>query len=1201
MDESTAIAVVGLAVRLPGAPDAERFWDNLAGGVDSVTRFTEAAARAAGAPVDTPGFVAARAVLDDPDCFDAAFFQISPAAARAIDPQHRIFLELCWAALEDAAIEPARFDAPIGVFGGCSVNTYLVQALRQGADWSDDLAALTAADKDHLATRVSYRLGLTGPGITVQSACSTSLVAVHLACQSLLAYECDAALAGGVSLTVPWVGGYVHRPGDVYSSDGRTRSFDADADGACGGDGAGVVVLRRLEDARAAGDPVRAIILGTAVNNDGARKLGYTAPSVDGQAAVVAAAQALADVSPRTVGYVEAHGTATPLGDPVEVAALTQAFRAVEAEGVGWCGLGSVKSNLGHLNCAAGVAGLVKAVLALEHGVIPPSLHFANPNPALSLDTSPFYVPTTPTPWPGDGPRRAGVSSFGAGGTNAHVVLQAAPPPPPASGAAGLLPVSARTPAALDAATTRLTAWVARHGASLDVAHTLSVGRRAFAHRRVLRAGEVVHTGQRDPEAGVVYVFPGQGVQRKGMGRALYGSEPVFRDAIDRCAAYVGADLTKLMWGEGELDDQRGAGPALFAHGYGLAALWGARGLPPDAVVGQSTGEYVAACVAGVMSLEDALRLFVARAELMARCPPGAALHVPLPAAAVELDEDQWIALHNGPRATVVTGTVPAIDRLEARLAHLRTRRLPVSVPAHTPLLAPVADALLEVARSVHLRAPKLPLVSGVTGAALSADEARDPAHWVRHLLQPVRFSDALATACAGRPLAVEMGPPGSVAPLVAYNLPAQRVLTGALDADDARGALWCEGRATLPPSGGRRVSLPTYPFERQRHWIDHTGPGARPARPPRPALATAYVAPSTEAERVVVAICEDLLGMSGVGVTDPLFALGGDSLITLRIVEEVRRRTGRELPPEAAFTGLTPGRMASYLGEVGAARGDGHPPSLVPIRPEGTEPPLFMVHPAAGVVFPYFELARRLGATQPFYGLQAHGLDGRTAPDHRVEDMAEHYLEGVRAVQASGPYRLAGFSFGAYVAYEMARRLDADGETVERLLLVDEPAPRDGYRPNVVDVGRLWLGGAGRSFLDHLHDYMWLRRGESAAGRMRAFLQRSAMAGLIPDDARGLALDQAAMGPLAKLLFVHLRETFRYRPPPWPTGRALLLKSDWSATRPRLRRDPDETMGWSALIGEVQVRRIPGNHLSVLRDPHVGVLAAEVERYLGA
>ena len=878
-----SLAVVGMACRFPGARDVEEFWRNLRAGVESVTFFTDADLRAAGvdaAALGRPDYVKANAVLAEADGFDPDFFGYTLREAELIDPQQRVFLECAWTALEHAGCDPSKVPGVVGVFAGAGPGTYLLRQLAPNPAalaGTDGFAAMIANDKDFLSTRVAYKLNLRGPSIAVQSACSTSLVAVHLAGQSLLAGECDVALAGGVSVRFPQTTGYVHHEGMILSPDGHCRAFDARAAGIVGGNGAGVVVLKRLEDAQAAGDTIHAVIRGSAVNNDGADKVGYTAPSVSGQEAVIKEALAVAGVAPDTIGYVEAHGTGTALGDPIEVTALTRAFRR-GTERRQYCVLGSVKTNIGHLDTAAGVAGLIKTVLVLSRREIPQTLHFAAPNPQIDFSSSPFRVSSRLEAWPeGLYPRRAGVSSFGLGGTNAHVVLEEPPAvvvrmPSSDEAQPQLLTVSARTGGALLAATANLASHLQRNPELdlADVAWTLATGRREFLHRRSVvarssaEAAELLMLHQvpgtvATSSPAVAFLFPGQGSQYPGMAAAMYRSAHVFRAEVDRCAAILRThrkgDVRELIFanateeGAALMERTAEAQVALFTVEYCLARQWIALGVLPRAMLGHSIGEWVAACLSGVFTLEEALRLVVTRGRLMEAQPPGAMLAVSRPEAELRqlLERGIAVAAVNAPDQTVCSGTVEAILKLERILADrgVASMRLKTSHANHSTMMEPAARAFAAEFAGVPRRAPSIRWISNVTGTWITEGDAADPAYWSRQMLATVRFADGLEEVLRdGSTVLLEVGP-GRALTGLATRLPGWMAGHAAIPsmrhgregvADGvawlrAAGRLWDAGvtldwKAMNGDASRRRVPLPTYAFDRQRCWIETVGAG---------------------------------------------------------------------------------------------------------------------------------------------------------------------------------------------------------------------------------------------------------------------------------------------------------------------------------------------------------------------------------------
>lgn len=875
-----AIAVVGLAGRFPGADNIAELWRNLCAGVESITFFSAEELIAAGVDpklARAANYIKARGVLGDPALFDAAFFGLNPREAALMDPQHRLFLECAWEALENAGYSTARQPGRVGVFGGQSMNTYLLTNVYPHLTHVASAESLQAAignDKDSLTTEVAYRLNLTGPAVTIQSSSSTSLVAIHCASQSLLAYECDLALAGGVSIHFPEKAGYLYHEGGTTSPDGHCRTFDARAAGFVSGHGAGVVVLRRLSDALASGDTIYAVLKGSAVNNDGSAKVSYMAPSLDGQAEVIALAQAVAGVAPDTIRLMEAHGTATLLGDPIEVAALTRAFRHGTLA-TGFCALGSIKSNIGHLDAAAGVAGFIKAVLALYHKKLPPSLHYERPNPQIDFASSPFYVNTRLADWPAEKtPRRAGVTSLGMGGTNAHCVLQEAPHQKsgvPSRRRSELLLLSARSDAALDTLSGALAAHLhTRPEVPLaDVSYTLALGRTRHRQRRMLLAqgtedaaaalaghessrllsGTAVSSGRP-----VMFMFSGQGAQYVAMGQHLYETELVFRAELDRCAerltGLLGRDLRAVLYppadgraeAEAALQQTALTQPALFAIEYALARQWMSWGITPRAMIGHSLGEYVAACLAGVFTLEDALALVAARGRLMQQQPPGAMLAVPLSEATLMplLGAELAVASSNGPASSVVAGPIAAIDALAERLAAsgCATTRLHTSHAFHSAMMEPILDTFQDVVRRVVRRPPTIPYLSNVTGTWITSAEATSPEYWARHLRQTVRFASGIGELLADADaILLEVGPGQTLATLARQHpikQAGQLVLSSLrhprelqLDGDfllTTLGRLWLAG---IEPDwdaffgmGRCRVALPTYPFERQRHWV---------------------------------------------------------------------------------------------------------------------------------------------------------------------------------------------------------------------------------------------------------------------------------------------------------------------------------------------------------------------------------------------
>ncbi len=909
------IAIVGMACRFPGAGDPRAYWRNLCQGVESIRRLSDRQLSASGVAPELlrdPRYVKAAPVLADVGGFDAAFFGCSPREARLMDPQHRLFLEIAWEAFEDAGYRPDTHPGQIGVYAGAGgvVTSYLVDRLRAAPEILGATGELEhiGNDKDFLPTRVSYLLDLRGPSVNVQTACSTSAVALHLACQSLLDGECDLALAGASVVRVPHHAGYLYQESGILSPDGHCRAFDARAQGTVFGSGVGAVLLKPVDRAIADRDHVYAVIKGSAINNDGGRKVSFTASSQEGQARAAAEALAFAEVDARTLGYVEAHGTGTLMGDPLEIQALTQAFRQSTLDS-GYCAVASVKSNIGHLEQAAGIAGLIKVALALHHRQIPASLHFEQPNPKIDFARTPFFVNRALLDWPaGEEPRRAGLNSLGLGGTNAFLVLEEAP----AAGAGKpaddrppyVLALSARSETAVTALAGRIAEHLEENPelAPADVCFTAGAGRAAFEHRRAVSGGSLAElarglaaTGASPaPSLGgryeVAFLFSGQGAQYPGMARRLYATQPVFRQAFEQCdrslRPALGESLATLLWPDepdsdvNSLDQTGLTQPVLFAVEYGLARLLASWGVVPGAVLGHSVGEYVAACIAGVMSLEDALTLIAERGRLMQSLPAGGGM------LAIQAGEDATlralrplgetarevsIAALNSPDSTVAAGPLAALEALAARLEgqDVRTRALAVSHAFHSPLVEPILEPLAAAAGEIGYRPPDIPLVSNLTGAFAEAGTI-DAGYWRDHARSPVRFAAGMrALYDAGYRVFVEIGPGRTLLGL------GSRCLSGSEEAGVAwlpllvRGrdeqatlsstiaALWERGAdvdwAAFAPSPAGRVALPTYPFERRHLWVEGTAPAMRAPSPgaagAHPLLGQRLLSPLEEAQ----------------------------------------------------------------------------------------------------------------------------------------------------------------------------------------------------------------------------------------------------------------------------------------------------------------------------------------------------------------
>ncbi|AKT36703.1 hybrid non-ribosomal peptide synthetase/type I polyketide synthase [Chondromyces crocatus] len=1300
-----AIAIIGMAGRFPGARNVEELWQNLCGGVESITLSTPEQLATAGvdsALLKHPRFVPAVGVVADAQGFDASFFGYSPRDAALMDPQHRAFLECAHEALESAGYGPRsmngggpqhdehdELDARIGIFGGCDAPRYWLEQLGRTAEplSVDEYQVLIGNTPDMLTTRAAYKLNLRGPALNLVTACSTSLVAVHVACQSLRLGECNLALAGASVILPPDRLGHVAEEGALVSPDGHCRPFDAAAQGIVGASGVALVALKRLEDALADGDTIHAVIRGSAIGNDGASKNNFPAPSADGQIDVISRAQKAAGVDADSVGFVEAHGTATALGDLIEVSALTRAFRR-HTDRRNYCALGSLKGNIGHTGATAGVAGLIKAALSLQHGVIPPTLHFDRPNPNLDLDTSPFYVNSEARPWPsGTTPRRAGVSAFGVGGTNAHVILEEPPAPAAASSSRGaqLFVLSARTERALDTATERLAAHLTAGAPSdgaprpepADIAFTLQVGRAEFQERRAVVASDAATAASRlrtrDPAWGctarsdgarpkVVFMFPGGGSQDGAMGRVLYQTEPVYRQALDQVASLfadaLGIDMRTLLFADGSdraQADARLHAPAvnlatIFATEHALSELLCAWGVIPEAVTGHSLGEYAAARLAGVLSLEDAVALVALRGRLYEELPrDSATMSVPLSEAELRplMSEALSLAAINASDLSVVSGARAPIAALEAELRDrgIEPRRLPLAVAAHSRLIAPLSSRLGQRAETMKRGSPRLPIVSNVTGGWLTEQEARDPHYWSRHLASTVRFSEGLTTLLDDPAhVLVEVGP-GRTLTTLARRHPAaasRLVVTTLAGASSSRddlesllltlGQLWCAGvpvdfRAMWRHERRQRVPLPTYPFQRTIHVArsgaasSHPATGSgrsfesiQPSTPipsvPRPTLpspapgsipppsarsSNIYVAVRDSISQMVATIWGEALGIHQFRPDDNFFDLGGSSLGSVKVLRLVQERLGIQLESHAlahdpTFAGFL-ARIRSKLAPPGDATEA--PPSSIS---GGSAPP-----------------SRRSKLLVPLH-------DGGSLASQRDAALSLHTAaQPLFLIHPIGgtvmTYRpLAGFLGASLPVFGIRASGTAPGEAILDDITeiaaryVKELRAHQPYGPYRIGghsaggviayevVRQLLEAGQNVAFLTLIDtpslDGLRRLRVETTADLRRyaeTFRER------MPDDYESFVTALDDEQGLAKVMMATWSAITRYEPTPIDTGLVYIRAKD--DVDPG---DPHPERFWASLSGNPFTQYgVRGNHFSMLKAKHVHDVARWLERHL--
>lgn len=1268
IENLTGIAIIGMACRFPQAADLDAFWDMLVNGREATQCFSDEELLAAGVSPEMlrhPDYVKKGLLVPDVDCFDAHFFNMSEHDAEICDPQRRLFLECAYTALEHAGYPPTTHSIRTGIYAGIGDNHYLeyylqphIQELLSSVGYYR-LSIMNS--KDFIATDAAYRLNLKGPAVTVLTACSTSLVAVHTACQSLLNFECDQALAGAVSIALPHKQGYLYQAGMILSPDGHCRAFDADANGTMVSGGVGIVVLKRLEDALADQDTIYAVIRGSAINNDGADKIGFTAPSVTGQVNVILEALAAADTEPDEINYIEAHGTGTPLGDPIEIQALTQAFRIASTQNA-YCAIGSVKTNIGHADTAAGIAGLIKTVLALQHEILPASLHFKKPNPQIDFADSPFFVNNVQKAWKTDNgkPRCAGISSFGIGGTNAHVIVQEAPSMKReySGRAVHLLLLSAKTAAALNQACCNLGNHLQRNMQQnlTDVSYTLQHCRETFSHRRILVCKNheeaiqqlletapvgLTHTIAEKRSPRIAFLLPGQGSQYAGMTRDLNVNEMTFRNTVDQCATILQGYLNKDIRDElFKLDETSALNQtsltqsALFVVEYALAKLWMSWGIQPSALLGHSIGEYVAACLSGVFSLEEALLLVSTRGRLIQALPPGEMFAVPLS----EAEAGQWcsenisLAVINGSKSCVLAGSPEMMTKLQLELHEqgIESRKLSTSHAFHSSMMEAVLEEFAICLQGIHFQPPQIPYLSNVSGDWINAEEATNPAYWIKHLRHTVRFADNVEKLLQNMDILLEVGPGRVLTSLVRqhpgcqdncvtlHTMPQGQETIPLAETGQllkTLGQLWLHGaeidwEQVYGNEPLHRVPLPSYPFQRQRYWFERPKETdntisyqSRKKRAESESLITPDVAYSvdsiavTQTEAEIIAIWQQSIGKTKIGLNDKLFEMGADSLMAVHIVSRLNQHFQSNLSANDLLGNPTVKEVAALIGQnttndtddLSFFKSSQFYPLIQLQKGNKHQEPLFLVHPAGGNLFVYKDLIKYIDDEQSVFGFEALGLQDDDKVEQSIEEMASTYIEALIRFKPEGDYQLGGSSSGGVVAFEMAHQLRQRGKQVAFLGLFDTPMGSDlpmetNNKLSVIEYFASLF--AERDYL--LQAMQNIANVEQKSDWLFEQLKQGKE---LPDS-----MDIYYWRRLINVFVANINALLTYKPAPYP-GRLVYFR----AQERRLEYDPQyPELPWLDLSdGGVTVHVVPGDHQSMFVEPHVNQLLAKLIPYL--
>ncbi len=1254
------VAIVGMSGRFPGADTTEEFWHNIASKVESIKFYSKDELEGAGVDkslLDNPNYVRAQSCISNVRSFDAEFFGFSPREAQITDPQQRIFLECAWEALEDGGYVPDHFDGRTGVYAGVGMNHYMMNHLAGHTKLTQavgDYPLMIGNDKDFLSTRISYKLNLNGPAVVVQTACSTSLVAVHSACQALLSQECDAALAGGVSLGRLEKSGYLYQRGMIMSPDGHCRAFDEKAEGTIQGQGAGVVLLKRLDDALRDNDHIYGIIKGSATNNDGSNKPGYTSPAVEGQAKAILAAIANANIVAEDISYVETHGTATQLGDPIEIEGLSQAYVSKVSDRQP-CAIGSVKSNIGHLDAASGVVGLIKTAKALDKKLLPPTVHFEKANEKINFDKTPFYVNTNLKSWVAKNEvRYAGVSSFGIGGTNAHVILREAPKKYASEKSRPwrMLLLSAKTPSALDRMTERLVEYLKDTDDVnfSNVCYTLQMGRKRFDYRRYLvcrnedeaiaqlSSGghkDVVSTSYKHFPRKIVFMFSGQGSQYINMAKHLYQVEVGFREEVKKCRKLLRERFVYLYENLSEKDFSAQTEtlhqtyitqPSLFILEYALAKTLMSWGIEPKVMIGHSVGEYVAACLAGVFTLEQALEIVAIRGKLIQNLPGGEMLSVQLPEkqAREYLTYQISLAAVNGESRCVFSGQTEAILDLQSRLgkAGIQNRLLHTSHGFHSHMMESILDKFKNTVARRAPKKPEIPIISSMTGDYLTDEQATSAEYWAQHLRKEVRFDDGLSRLFTDRIqeneglILLEVGPGKVLSTLAKQHRQkaesdivistmrhAYEEISDIRQLLKALGRLWANNvdiNWSVFHNARQRykVPLPTYPFERQEYWI---------AARERVDVATVDAIVDDDSnvmvavgggerveekqsfddvEKKISDIWSACLGIPHINLHDDFFDLGGDSLIAVSLVDKLSSVFETPIATHVLIQKSTIGELADHIklliqhpeALASVSGGDQAASPLVLIQKGSAEKrPLFMVHPIGGEVYFYRDLARNLGSDQPLYAFQAPGLSGHVEPLSCVHEIAKQYIKELKLLAVEPPYMLGGSSFGGLVAFEMAQQLKAEGDDLALLVMIDTPTPQD-MPTHLTDSAAIL-------------QYLLKDEMELSVEELRKFEPKSQIDYVLDKathDGRSHMLPSHLSVSLFNTWIAHQKATFNYSPVSYD-GDVLF----YCHTVPMEHFPSAPHRSWSGFVeGRVSVHHMPGDHISMNYHPHITKLA---------